>query len=92
MRLLMRDAECVPGVALDIPGPFVIINPCAAENSGYFTQSLSGKDKLWYALQFVSHSQRRPRKRTASGFQSPFRAPRPTRPFPKLRFPGHNSI
>lgn len=35
MRLLMRDAECVPGVALNIPGPFVIINPCAAKNSGF---------------------------------------------------------
>ncbi len=46
MRLLMRDAECIPGVAFDIPGPFVIINPCAAENSGFPTQLTSGLPEI----------------------------------------------
>ncbi len=46
MRLLMRDAECIPGVAFDIPGPFVIINPCAAENSGFPTPLTSGPPEI----------------------------------------------
>lgn len=38
MRILMRDTECIPGIACNIPGPFVVINPVAAKNSGSVTQ------------------------------------------------------
>ena len=50
MRLLMRDAECIPGVAINIPGPFVVINPIAAKNHGLPALSSEAPECDWENL------------------------------------------
>lgn len=47
MRLLTRDAECIPGVAINIPGPFVVINPIAAKNHGLPALSTEAPECDW---------------------------------------------